>query len=282
MPSVSGIQRLGAQPVFLDIDPDTFNIDPESLWRTLEKAETKPKALIVVHLYGQSADLDPILEICKHFNVTVIEDCAQALGALYPCRFGRRRVGTFGLCSCFSFFPTKPLGGMGDGGAIATDDPKIAARLRQLRQHGWNPKEKYVNRVAGINSRLDAVQAAVLDVKLPRLDSWVADVMARAMIYDKHLKVKTPAIPLGRYAHCYHLYTVRVDNRDALLHKLRGLGIGADIYFPTVMHYQTIFNCGYRLPVAEQAVREVLSLPIFPGMTDEEQEYVIEGVNSNV
>jgi len=282
MPSISGIYRLGATPKFLDIDPHTYNIDPENLWKALEQAEVKPKALIVVHLYGQSADMDLITAICNHFGVIVIEDCAQALGAVYTSKFGPRKVGSMGKLSCFSFFPTKPLGGMGDGGAVATDSPQLAEQLRQLRQHGWGSDEKYTNYTVGINSRLDSIQAAILRVKLPRLDEWTSEVQRRAAIYDSQLAAVTPQLSFGRESHSYHLYTIQVDDREALSSTLREAGVGNGVYYPKLMHGQPIVKSCTSLPCAEQAVWHILSLPLFPGMTDLEQEYVIEKLNENV
>lgn len=285
--SVSGIRQLGATPRFLDIDSRTYNVSPEALWSYLEQAsDNRPVVLIVVHLYGQSADMDPILDICNHYGVTVIEDCCQSIGALYPSRHGMVKVGKMGLMSCFSFFPTKPLGGMGDGGAVVTDDPDLAAHLRKLRQHGWDVKNaKYVNHDLGSNSRLDAIQAAVLRAKLPHLDGWVLETQRIAEGYDEHLhaQVTVPAIPFGRKSHAYHLYTVRVRNRDLLKCDLKNAGVASDAYFPITMVDQPVFSSYRRdVPHAVLAAQEVLSLPIYPGMTPEEQKHVVDTVNANV
>lgn len=282
-PSVSGIIRHGAIPIFLDISEDTYNVDPDYLWNYLENCNKRPKALIVVHLYGQSADMDPIMDICNHFGVTVIEDCAQALGGVYPSRFGSRKTGTMGVMSCFSFFPTKPLGGMGDGGAIVTDDPNLSIMLRKLRQHGWDQKQKYVNHELGINSRLDAIQAAILRVKLPHLDEWIKDLQDIAEIYDDELHIDTPEIPFGRQAHAYHLYTIKTPVWEALKNSLSYEGITSDKYFPLSMNNQPVFRSYSRNNSNTwNAVNSVLSLPIFPGMTQEEQHYVIDQVNKYV
>jgi dTDP-4-amino-4,6-dideoxygalactose transaminase len=283
--SVSGITRLGASPVFLDVDTESYTLDPKVLWRYLERAQNTPKALIVVHLYGQSADMDPIMDICNHFNVAVIEDCCEALSALYPSRHGTVKVGKMGLMSCFSFFPTKPLGGMGDGGAIVTDDPDLDLRLRQLRQHGWDMSDKYVNREVGINSRLDAIQAAVLSVKLPYVDRWTGDVQRLAKCYDENLSVGVPFTPYGFKSHCYHLYTIRVTDPGLLKCDLKRAGIASDVYFPVTMPRQPAFvDSGFNryAPMSDALTKEILSIPLFYGMTAEEQKYVIDKVNEHV
>lgn len=286
--TVEGIHWLGATPVFLDIDEDTFNVDPEEVWKYLEGTTplTRPKALIVVHLYGQSADMDPILDICRHYGVKVIEDCCQALSASYPSRHGTMKVGKMGLMSCFSFFPTKPLGAYGDAGAIVTDDPELDAHLRKLRQHGWDMKEKYVNYDIGLNSRMDAIQAVVLKTKLPYLDDWTFQVRRIAAGYNEYLHVDTPRTPYGEESHTYHLYTIRVKDPVELKARLTEAGVASDFYFPVLMTDQPAFRQylrnGPSVPVAKHVGGEILSIPIYPGLTSEEQKYVIDSVNANV
>jgi dTDP-4-amino-4,6-dideoxygalactose transaminase len=282
-PSISGAIRLGAKPVFIDIDPLTYTIDPSALWYYLE-GNPRPKALVVVHLYGQSANMDLICDICDHFNVAVIEDCAQSLGAVYPSRKGTYKVGKAGKLSCFSFFPTKPLGGMGDGGAIATDDAELAEKLRALRNHGWESGKKYDNQIVGINSRLDAIQAAILRVKLPHLDYRIKQVQDMAAVYDDQLNgVHTPQVPFGRTSHSYHLYTIATScRRNEIRDALTQAGIETGIYFPLPMHRQFAFqHYKANAPKASRACSGMLNLPIFPGLTEEDQTYVIERVNAN-
>jgi dTDP-4-amino-4,6-dideoxygalactose transaminase len=272
------ISRLGARPVFVDIDPDTFNIDPGRL----EKAITsRTKAIIPVHLYGQAAEMDEIMNIAEKHGTAVIEDAAQAVGALYK----NKKAGSFGTTGCFSFYPTKNLGGYGDGGFITTDDDGLADLLGRLRLHGARPK--YFHAMVGVNSRLDSLQAAVLLVKLKHLPDWHEARRARAKIYDDLLKdiegVKTPVVRDYNY-HIYHQYTILAEKRDELKEHLKTKNIGCEIYYPLPMHLQECFrDLGYRkgdMPRAERAAEMALSIPIFPELTGEEQAYIAESIRA--
>ncbi len=270
------ISRLGAKPVFVDIDPDTFNINPE----LIEKAITsKTGAIIPVHLYGQIAAMDEISAVAKKHNIPVIEDAAQAIGSTYK----GKKAGSFGLTGCFSFYPTKNLGAYGDGGFITTDDDETADLLRRLRLHGARPK--YFHSIIGINSRLDSMQAAALLVKLRHLPEWHEARRTRARYYDKLLsdidQVKTPLVHDYNY-HIYHQYTILAEKRDELKEYLKSKDIGCEIYYPLPMHLQECFkNLGYEkgdMPVAENASEMALSIPIFPELTDHEQDYIVETI----
>lgn len=276
--TAGAIVNAGGRPVFVDIETDSFNIDP----RKLEAAITpRTKALIPVHLFGQSADMDPILDICKSRGIAVIEDAAQSIGSTYK----GREVGSMGTTACFSFYPTKNLGGAGDGGLITTNDPEMEAKLRLLRVHGAQPK--YYHKVVGWNSRLDSVQAAILLVKLPRLAGWAEARAAHAEVYDKAFQkidgiVPPPHTVDGR--HVYNQYTIRVTrgDRNGLQTHLKDKGVGTEIYYPYPLHVLPCFaNLGYQegaFPVSERAAKESLSLPIFPEMNPEQQSYVIESI----
>ncbi|MCG2796524.1 MAG: DegT/DnrJ/EryC1/StrS family aminotransferase [Actinomycetia bacterium] len=271
------ISFCGAKPVFADIDPRTFNLDPESV-KSLISSNTR--AILVVHLYGLSADIDEFKEIASSNGIALIEDCAQALGAEY----GGRKVGTFGTASAFSFFPTKNLGALGDGGLVATDDVEIAERVRMLRVHG--SRKKYMHELMGFNSRLDEIQAAVLRVKLKHLDRWNGERMEIASKYDKVLKsVVTPFVPAGR-THVYHQYTIRAKNRDILINRLDQYRTGSAVYYPVPLHLQPCFeDLGYRagdLPESETASCEVISLPMFPGLMEHEIERVADIMNEAI
>ena len=270
------ISRLGAKPVFVDIDPDTFNINPE----LIEKAITsKTGAIIPVHLYGQIAAMDEISAVAKKHNIPVIEDAAQAIGSTYK----GKKAGSFGLTGCFSFYPTKNLGAYGDGGFITTDDDETADLLRRLRLHGARPK--YFHSIIGINSRLDSMQAAALLVKLRHLPEWHEARRTRARYYDKLLsdidQVKTPLVHDYNY-HIYHQYTILAEKRDELKEYLKSKDIGCEIYYHLPMHLQECFkNLGYEkgdMPVAENASEMALSIPIFPELTDHEQDYIVETI----
>jgi dTDP-4-amino-4,6-dideoxygalactose transaminase len=269
------IVRAGATPVYVDIDPITFNIDPDQI----EKAITeKTKAIIPVHLYGQMADMQRISEIAQKHNLAVIEDAAQAIGA----KQNGKSVGELGTAATYSFFPTKNLGAYGDGGMIVTDDADIAESCRVIRVHGSKPK--YYHKVLGYNSRLDEVQAAILNVKFPHLDKWSQLRREKAAIYTNLLKEKvgdkvtTPVEKEGNY-HVFHQYTIRVEQRDELQSYLKEQGIATMIYYPLPLHVQPVFaELGYQegdLPVTEKAAKEALSLPMFPELKMEQQEYVV-------
>jgi dTDP-4-amino-4,6-dideoxygalactose transaminase len=279
--TASCVTRLGATPVFVDIDPDTYNIDPA----LIEEAITpRTKAIIPVHLFGQCADMAAILEIAQRHRLKVVEDVAQAIAAVY-----RGQVaGSLGELGCFSFYPTKNLGGFGDGGMLTTDDDQLAARLRMLRGHGMEPR--YYHSVVGINSRLDSIQAAALNVKMPHLGRYTIQRETNAKRYDALFaeagltdKISLPVA----VAHCRHVwnqYTIRVPHggRDSLRAHLQQQQIGAEIYYPLPLHQQECFSSlGYQtgdLPVTEQAAAEVLALPIYPELTATEQQRVVAAV----
>jgi dTDP-4-amino-4,6-dideoxygalactose transaminase len=282
--TVSAIVRVGAQPVLVDVDPQT---DPQTLCpaadATAAALTPRTRAVIPVHLYGQSADLGPVLAATEPRGIAVVEDAAQALGA----RFGKRPVGAVGALGCHSFFPTKNLGGLGDGGAITTDRPELAARLRKLRDHG--ARRRYDYDEVGINSRLDAVQAACLRVKLPLVSGWVEERRTAAARYRELLAPLEAAgllrlpVEAGYGRHSYNLFTVRVDDRDRVAAGLHESGIGNAVHYPIPLHLQPCFaGLGHRsgdFPEAEAAAREVLSLPLFPGITDAEQVRVSEALH---
>ena len=308
------VHNLAATPVFCDIDPRTFNIDPASVRDILESPypnnptnptnSTNPtnpidsiRAIIPVHLYGQPADMNEIIAIAREYGLYVIEDAAQAIGATYrttnpnqpnePNKPNELPSGTIGHLGCFSFYPTKNLGGYGDGGMIVTSDDGLAERLRLLRVHGAKPK--YYHRLVGTNSRLDAIQAAILSVKLKHLDDWSRARSELADRYDDALKgiegVVTPYRAPGR-SHIFHQYTIRVldDRRDELRDHLKKEGIGTMIYYPLPLHLQGCFaDLGYSegdLPESERASREVLSLPIFPELKNEEIDRLLESIRA--
>lgn len=279
--TTEAVSLVGATPVFVDIDPKTFNID----YKEIEKKITpKTKAIMPVHLYGQPCDMDPIMEIAKKYNLYVIEDCCQAIGATYK----GKKVGTFGEFGCFSFFPTKNLGAYGDGGIVTTNSDYLADRMMALRNHGG--KVRYYHDEVGTNSRLDEIQAAILRVKLPYIDKWNADRRKVANYYNELLKdieeVKTP-FELKNTECVYHQYTLQVENRDALHKYLSDNGVMAMIYYPVPLHKQKLHsNLDVKegeLSNTEDLTTKVLSLPIFPELTTEEQEKVaqtlIEGLN---
>jgi dTDP-4-amino-4,6-dideoxygalactose transaminase len=269
------ISHAGARPVFVDIDPRTFNIVPAQIEAAITE---RTKAIVPVHLYGQPAEMDAITDIARRHNLYVIEDCAQAIGA----EDDGRRVGTFGDLACFSFYPTKNLGAFGDGGMVTTNDPDLAERVRVLRQQG--SKTKYYHDVLGFNSRLDEMQAALLRVKLRRLDDWQSRRWQIAVRYDDvlgELDVETPFVRPG-VTHVYHQYTIRVARRDELIEFLRERGVGSMIYYPLPLHLQKMYDdLGYAegsLPVSERAGREVLSLPMYPELTDEQVQRVADTI----
>jgi dTDP-4-amino-4,6-dideoxygalactose transaminase len=279
--TASSIWRMGARPVFVDIEPDTYNIDPERI----EAAITpRTRAIIPVHLYGQAADMDPINEVAGRYGLFVLEDAAQAIGATYH----GRRAGRLGQAAAFSFYPSKNLGGFGDGGLMTTDDRTLGRTLARLRVHGMEPK--YHHQEVGINSRLDALQAAVLRVKLRHLDSWTIGRRQAAerykALFQSHgldQKVTLPGERPGHY-HVYNQYVIRVPAsiRDALRDDLTSRQIGTEIYYPIPLHLQPCFaTLGHHpgdFPVAESAARETLALPMYPELTEEQQRHVIGSI----
>ncbi|MBP1915422.1 dTDP-4-amino-4,6-dideoxygalactose transaminase [Lederbergia galactosidilyticus] len=272
------VARLGATPVFVDIDPITFNIDPAKIEAAINE---KTKAIIPVHLYGQMADMEAIKDIADKYNLVVVEDAAQAIGA----RQNGKSVGELGTAAAYSFFPTKNLGAYGDGGMIVTGDEQLAENARVIRVHGSKPK--YYHNVLGYNSRLDELQAAILNVKFPYLDDFSKERRARASYYTEKLNEKlshvinTPVEKEGYY-HVYHQYTLRVSNRDELQAYLKEQGIATMIYYPLPLHIQPVFkDLGYSegdLPETEKATKEALSLPMYPELKREDQDYVIDKI----
>ena len=277
--TAGSVARLGAVPRFVDIDPLTYNLDPA---RLEEAFGGRTRAVIPVHLYGQCAEMDAVLEVARRHNVPVVEDAAQAVGA----EDAGRRAGSMGDVGCFSFYPTKNLGGAGDGGMLTTDDDELAARLRVLRVHGG--ETKYHHRVVGINSRLDTLQAAILRVKLPRLDGWSEARAANAARYRRLFadaglleEITLPHVREG-VRHIYNQFVVRVrgGRRDALAEHLKGRNVGTEIYYPVPLHMQECFrDLGHRegdFPAAERAARETLALPVYPELSEAQQEYVVD------
>lgn len=261
------IRACGARPVFVDTEPDTFTIDPDLVRRAVT---SRTKVIVPVHLYGQPANLAPIVDL----GIPVLEDCAQAHGA----RDRGIRVGATGIVGAFSFYPTKNLGAIGDGGAIVTNDDAIAPRLRLLREYGW--AERYVSSSDGWNSRLDELQAAILRVKLRYLEADNARRRTIAARYDDALRGSSVRIPAVREGveHVYHLYVVTSDKRDALQQHLRDRGIGALVHYPVPVHRQPAYATNDSLPNTERAAMTVLSLPMYPELKDDEQQQVIDAV----
>jgi dTDP-4-amino-4,6-dideoxygalactose transaminase len=271
------ILQAGARPVFVDVDEHTHTIDPE----LIEDAITpRTRAIMPVHLYGRMADMDAIVEIARRHGLAVIEDCAQAHGAA----LGGRPAGSFGACGCFSFYPSKNLGALGDGGMVVTDDDDLAAKLRRLREYGWRERY-YTTDEGGINSRLDELQAAFLRAKLRHLPDWNAARLRIARRYDELLAGAGLVLPelLDDGAHVYHLYVVRALHRDALQAALRERGVGTAVHYPLPAHLQPAYadlalaQLG-DLPITERLAGEVLSLPIYPELTDAEIEAVAAAV----
>jgi dTDP-4-amino-4,6-dideoxygalactose transaminase len=269
------ISRSGAEPVFVDIDPQTFNIDPSAIEAAITE---RTKAILPVHLYGQPADMDPIAALAETHGLYVIEDAAQAVGA----RYKGKRAGSIGHAGCLSFYPTKNLGGYGDGGLVVTRDAVLAEKVDILRRHG--SRVKYHAEVLGFNSRLDALQAAILGVKLDHLDEWNDRRRQIARRYNEllaGLPVQTPYESTDVY-HVYHQYTVRVPQRDELGEHLKDRGVGRMIYYPVPLHLQALYaGLGYEkgsLPASEAASQEVISLPMYPELTDAQQVSIAEAM----
>lgn len=276
--TAGSIKRAGATPVFVDIDPVTFNVDPLKIEAAITE---KTKAIVPVHLYGQLADMDEIRKIADKHNLLIVEDAAQAIGALY----NGKHAGEFGDAATYSFFPTKNLGAYGDAGMVITRDEDLAEKAKVIRVHGSKPK--YYHHVLGYNSRLDEMQAAILRVKLPHLDKWSELRREHANYYTKLLserlkdQIVTPVEKEGNY-HVYHQYTIRTEKRDELQAFLKENGVSTMIYYPLALHIQPVFKeLGYQegdLPETEKAANEALSLPMFPELKKEQQEYVVEQI----
>jgi len=297
------VARVGATPVFIDIDPVTYNISPAALELYLEscRKETdgslrtpkgdRVRAIVPVHLFGLCCEMDAVLEIARHFKVEVVEDAAQAIGAEYPSRSGNAQAGTMGDSGTLSFYPSKNLGAAGDAGMILCRDEALAKRIRVCRQHGMEPR--YYHQFIGGNFRLDEIQAAILSVKLPRLDDWSAARRGVAEIYGNEFRrlgltdrISLPAEPYRDRGltnhHIYHQYVIRTPQRDALREHLTRKEIGTAIYYPLALHEQECFrSLGYHagdFPESERAARETLALPIYPELSAEQQRYVAESI----
>ena len=292
------IARVGARAIFCDIDPVSFNLSPESVENFIAKeCETKNgklirrktgghvKVMIPVHLYGQMADMDPLMDIARRHNLRVVEDAAQAIGSEYT---KGRRAGSMGDIGCFSFFPSKNLGAFGDGGMCTTNDPGLAERLNIMRVHGGMPK--YYHSVIGGNFRLDELQAAVLIVKLKYLDSWTAARQSNARFYDAAFakvglggKVSCPTVLPG-YRHIYNQYILRVERRDALREHLTQARVGTEIYYPVPLHMQKCFdNLEYKpedCPESARAAAETIAIPIYPELSDVQKQHVVDSICS--
>jgi dTDP-4-amino-4,6-dideoxygalactose transaminase len=286
--TAGSIFRTGARPIFVDIDPDTYNISPQAMENVIDSMTDKElaglKAVLPVHLYGQCADMDPILKIAKEYHLIVIEDAAQAIGAEYR----GRRAGSMGDLGCFSFFPSKNLGAFGDGGMVTTDSDELHDKLRILRVHGSHPK--YYHKLAGGNFRLDAFQAAIVSVKLKHLDNWTKARQENARKYRElfadagidHV-IKLPVEKENR--HIYNQFVICVtDKRDELRQSLNEMGVGTEIYYPIPMHLQECFlDLNYKkgdFPVAEHAALHTLALPIYPELSDGQLAYVVEKISA--
>lgn len=280
--TAAAITRLGARPVFVDIDPATYNLDAAQVANAVTP---RTKAIMPVHLYGQCAEMDPLLAICDRHGVPIIEDAAQAIGATDRGRL----AGSMGAIGCFSFYPTKNLGGAGDGGMLTTNDDSLAQRLRRLRTHGG--ANEYEHSEVGVNSRLDELQAAVLNVKMPYLDKWSDERARKAAVYTELMNnarpdfaVITPAVR-DDARHIFHQYVIRVpQRRDALMEHLKTHGVGTKVYYPIPLHRQVCFAyLGYKegeFPESERAARETLALPVYPELTEDQQSYVVETIAS--
>jgi dTDP-4-amino-4,6-dideoxygalactose transaminase len=286
--SASAIARIGARPVLLDVDPHTLNLSAVAVENFLAPGKPRDlRALLPVHLYGQSADMDAFAQLATKYDLPVLEDAAQAIGAAWR----GRRAGALGAVAAFSFYPTKNLSAYGDAGLVTTNDPELAAHMRRLRNHG-SPK-RYLHDEIGWNSRLDAMQAAILRVKLPHIENWNQERRAHAATYDRlftqsGLTAATADAPVRVLAtsphayHVYHQYVIRAQRRDQLREFLAARNIGSEIYYPLPLHLQPAFAyLGYRegdLPESERAAKEVLALPMFPELSDAEQQWVVESV----
>lgn len=290
------VSRLNAKPVFAESDPVTFNIDPASIRKLITK---NTKAIVPVHLYGQSAEMDEIMKIADEFNIKVIEDAAQAIGTQYK---DGRKLGNIGHIGCFSFYPSKNLGCFGDGGLVTTNDDELAAKLKILRVHGGKPK--YYHKIIGGNFRLDAIQAAVLNVKLPHLDSWTKGRQKNASLYTKFFidaglaeetgrlsyddknKVLLPKAVYGdkglTHDHIYNQYVIRVKGRDDVRKHLTENEIGTEIYYPVPFHLQECFTyLGYKkgdFPVAEWCADESIAVPIYPELSEEQIKFTVQTI----
>ncbi len=286
--TVGSIMRVGARPIFVDINPDTFNIDTEKLAKLFHDMDTEKrthiKGILPVHLYGRCADMDPIIAVAQKYNIVVIEDAAQAIGAEYK----GKRAGTIGDLGCFSFFPSKNLGAFGDGGIVTANSDDLNNKLSILRSHGAQPK--YYHKTIGGNFRLDALQAAIVSIKLKHLDIWTQARQENAVRYNTLFQdadlgewVVLPVVTENR--HIYNQYVIRLKiKRDQLRQFLKEEGIGSEIYYPLPLHLQECFaDLDYQqgdFPVAEQAALQTLAIPIYPELTSEQQDYVVAKIKT--
>jgi dTDP-3-amino-3,4,6-trideoxy-alpha-D-glucose transaminase len=277
VPTVAAIRAIGATPVFVDIDPVTYTLDPTGIEKVLSR---RTRAIVPVHLYGHPADMVAIMAVARANGLRVLEDAAQAHGAMQ----GGKRVGGLADAAAFSFYPTKNLGALGDAGAVTTDDDLIAERIRLLRNYGQ--RTRYLHELEGINSRLDEIQAAFLRVKLPSLDEWNGRRRALAARYDVALRgVATPAVAPWAH-HVYHLYVVRTPRREELRRLLADRGVGTLVHYPLPVHlqpaYRDLGNGIGSLPVTERVVEEILSLPMFPELSEDDQDRVITAMSASI
>ena len=277
--TVGCIARVGARPVFVDIDPKTYNIDPDLIEAAVSK---KTKAIMPVHLFGQMAEMDPIMDVADRYNLAVIEDAAQSITSTYK----DKKAGSIGAAGCFSFFPSKNLGGAGDGGMVVTSDPGLADRVRLLRGHGAHAR--YFHDIVGFNSRLDELQAAVLRVKLPCLDRWSEGRRRNAAAYGEEFRaagllgvLQPPEVLPGR-SHIFHQYVIRAERRDELQAFLRVGGIGSEVYYPVPLHEQECFRgLGYGaddFPRSRAASRSTLALPVYPELSAQQRRCVVDRI----
>ena len=270
------IAILKATPVFVDICPDNFNLDCNQI---SDKITSKTKAIIPVHLFGHPADMEPIMKIAEKYNLKIIEDCAQAFGA----RYNGRKVGTIGDAGCFSFFPSKNLAGYGDGGMVITKSEEIARQVKMLRNHGSS--KRYYHQEVGYNSRLDEIQAAIIRVKLKKIDQFNASRRKNAAAYCAAINSKDIILPTvaSGCEHVYHQFTIRAKNRDVLADALQKKNIASAVYYPVPLHQQEVFlkldNVSVKMPMSENCAQEVLSLPMFPELTQEEIKLIADVIN---
>ena len=277
--TAAAIDLCGATPLFVDIDPDSFTMDPNALEDALRRSKRKkPKAVIPVHLFGHPADMSAILEIANRHNLRVVEDCAQSHGAT----FGRKKTGTWGHMGAFSFYPTKNLGALGDGGLVVTGDPELADKVRLLREYGW--EERYVSKIPGVNSRLDEIQAAILRAKLTHLDQDNDSRRQIAGAYRSLLAASGLILPdvTPEATHVYHQYVIRTENRESLRTHLRGRGIGTLIHYPVPVHQQPAYanrsEGNTPLPRTEEAARQILSLPMYPELPADQIQTIVREI----
>jgi dTDP-4-amino-4,6-dideoxygalactose transaminase len=278
-PTVAAVVLAGGKPVFIDIDESSYNLNPEKI---LQCITDRTKAIVVVHLYGQASDMEPILKISTEYGLEIIEDCAQAHGALY----NGKKVGTFGDISCFSFFPTKNLGGIGDGGAVVTNRWDLIEKIKAMREYGWN-SERISNSVSGV-SRLDEIQAGILRIKLKYLDASNAKRSKIALKYKSHLEdlpIRIPRVHSNRF-HVFHLYVIEVENRNSVLTELQTLGINAGIHYKVPNHKHPAFQ-GYlrknsNLEITERACNTILSLPMYPEISDQQIIRICKGLKEAI